>query len=49
MMLRSFAEATQKWARQYPNLEIKVYLPEGISESDMQNIYRDLNKFQGTD
>lgn len=48
MMLKSFAEATQKWAHRYPNLEIKVYLPEGISESDMQRIYRDLNKIQRT-
>jgi len=39
--LRAFVDATNQWLGKYPNLQIKVQLPPGVSEQDMLRIYRE--------
>ena len=38
--LKAFVDATQQWLKNYPNLHIKVQLPQGISEQDLLHVYR---------
>jgi hypothetical protein len=46
MMVEAFIKITRVWTKKYPNLRIKVELPQTISEKDIQSIVWQIDKIK---
>ena len=46
MMVEAFIKITRVWTKKYPNLRIKVELPQTISEKDIQSIAWQIDKIK---
>ena len=46
MMVEAFIKNTRVWTEKYPNLRIKVELPQTISEKDIQSIVWQIDKIK---